>query len=270
MTLRALACSSQGSHCDLPWALLSYAAALRAHGHMLAPPAPIQCAIPHFLTAPCQGYPDHTSLVEHQMYTSNGKDCVIPLNDIPQSSVGAPLPIVTADEHQAAVAFYRQETPHDWAGSSVRVVDYTSDEPWAIVVFGGCYALMFGPPNDEAFNGHPLASRGLGPYGAYLIAESSWLRQLERMNAVHHRHNTETFMRHRLHFVLSFHDSTFECIASGYRVMRGEGALAETLAVTRAVLSGANAGDHLVVPAVSTLPDSDSEQPRKRSWWRWK
>lgn len=204
------------------------------------------------------------------MYTSNGKDRVVQLNDIPQSSVGAPLPIVTADEHQAAVAFYRQETPLDWKGSSVRVIDYTSDEPWAIVVFGRCYALMFGPPNDEAFHGHPLASRGLQPYGAYVIAESSWLCQLERMNAVHRRHDPAAFMGHRMHFVLSFHDSTFECIASGYRVVCGEGAIADTLAVTRNLLADTNATDHFIVPAVSTAPENNFHQRRKRAWWPWK
>ena len=59
--------------------------------------------------------------------------------------------------------------------------------------------------------------------------ESSWLRQLERMNAVHRGHDRERFMANRMHFVLSFHDSTFECIANGYRVMSGVGPIAESL-----------------------------------------
>ncbi len=74
---------------------------------------------------------------------------------------------------------------------------------------------MFGPPNDEAFAGHPLASRGLQPYGAFEVLASSWIRQLERMNAVHRHHDPEDFAVYR-HIVLAFHDSTFECIAEGY------------------------------------------------------
>ena len=204
------------------------------------------------------------------MYTSDGKDHVINLCDIPQSAVGAPLPVVTADEHQAAVAFYRQETPTDWDGTTVRVVDYTSDEPWAIVLFGGCYALMFGPPNDEAFDGHPLANRGLRPYGAYVIADSSWLRQLERMNAVHRSHDCAAFMRHRMHFILSFHDSTFECIASGYRVVCGAGPIAETLTVMRHLLSENNSTDQFTVPSVSSAPDNVVDSPHRPWWSRWK
>jgi hypothetical protein len=50
-----------------------------------------------------------------------------------------------------------------------------SDQPWAIVTFDS-YAHMFGPPNDEAFPGHPLAERGLTPYAFFVIQNSSWLR----------------------------------------------------------------------------------------------
>lgn len=97
-------------------------------------------------------------------------------------------------------------------------------------IFADCYAHMFGPPNDEAFSGHPLASRGLGPYGAYVIQRSSWIRRLERMNSVHRAHRPESFARYR-HFVLSFHDTTFECVAAGYSVIVGRGALMEAFPV---------------------------------------
>jgi len=40
------------------------------------------------------------------------------------------------------------------------------------------YVHHFGPPNDEAFDGHPLAARRLEPYGAFRIEGSSWIRSL--------------------------------------------------------------------------------------------
>jgi hypothetical protein len=70
-------------------------------------------------------------------------------------------------------------------------------------------------PNDEAFSGYPLADRGLMPYGAYRIERSSWVRRLERMNRVHENHRAERFDR-LTHFVLTFHDSTFECVAERF------------------------------------------------------
>ena len=56
------------------------------------------------------------------MFTSDGKDRVFELNDIPQCSFGAPLPIVVADERQVAVAFYREAAPDGWDGRMARTL----------------------------------------------------------------------------------------------------------------------------------------------------
>lgn len=74
---------------------------------------------------------------------------------------------------------------------------------------------MLGPPNDEAFVGHPLYEKGLRPHGVFEVRNSSWLRALERMNSVHPRHVADLFHGYR-HFIFAFQDSTFECIAKSY------------------------------------------------------
>src|SRR5215475_2304255 len=163
------------------------------------------------------------------MYIIDEKDRVVPTNDIPQSSIGAPIPVVLSDEFVAVVAFYLQNTPDGWDGTSVRVVGKEAEgEPLALVKFSICYASMFGPPNDEAFGGHPLASRGLRPYGAFIIENSSWIRRLEQMNSVHRYHKPERFWA-RKHYVLSFHDSTFECVADGYVIESHESSIKKIL-----------------------------------------
>jgi hypothetical protein len=159
------------------------------------------------------------------MYEVDDKDVVRELVGVPRSSVGAPIPLVIADEHRVALAYYLQESSPDWDGQSVRVVGpVDSAEPLAIVRFSFCYAHMFGPPNDEAFSGHPLASRGLGPYRAYEIENSSWIRRLERMNSVHAYHRAEEFWKRR-HLVFAFHDTTFECVCDGFEVRLGRGSI---------------------------------------------
>ena len=159
------------------------------------------------------------------MYPVDGKDRVVELEGVPQSSVGAPLPVVLSDEHKVLLAYIIQETPPGWDGTTIRVVDpSTAGEPLALIEFTSYWSFMFGPPNDEAFHGHPLASRGLHPYGAFQVENSSWVRQLERMNAVHPYHKPERFERLK-HFVFAFHDSTFECVAEGFAVSEHEGSL---------------------------------------------
>lgn len=152
------------------------------------------------------------------MYEVDRKDRVVELTDLPPSSPGAPLPVVVADEHRLFVAYIVDEPDPNWDGRSVTVVTPESaDETIALIQFVRYSAHFFGPPNDEAFAGHPLASRGLHPYGAFEVEQSSWLRLLERRNRVHPYHSAASFADLR-HFVLAFHDSTFECIARGYEI----------------------------------------------------
>jgi len=159
------------------------------------------------------------------MYEVDERDRVLELKDFPQSSVGAPLPCILSDVHRVILAYIIEERDPAWDGSNVRVIDpVTSDEPIAIVRFNLPYAHMFGPPNDEAFSGHPLAKRGLHPYGAFRIENSSWIRKLERMNSVHHQHHPERFWA-RQHLVFAFHDSTFECVCRNLNVMTTRGSM---------------------------------------------
>ncbi len=152
------------------------------------------------------------------MYAVDARDMVVELHDLPQSSIGAPCPIVLSDEYAVVLAYLIDRGHPEWDGTNPRVVGPdTPGETVALVRFDRSLALMFGPPNDEAFSGHPLASRGLRPYMVAEIRESSWIRSLERMNAVHPCHRSEAFANYR-HFVFAFHDSTVECIARGLEV----------------------------------------------------
>jgi len=159
------------------------------------------------------------------MYEVDGRDEVVPVPRAPQSSIGAPSPVVVAGEHSVFLVYYIEDRDPGWDGQSVRVLDLDSaNEYIAIIQFSACYAHMFGAPNDEAFTGHPLSKRGLSPYGAYEVLNSSWIRQLERMNSVHPHHNPSRFMR-RHHYIFAFHDSTFECIADGLVMTQQKGSV---------------------------------------------
>ena len=159
------------------------------------------------------------------MYEVDERDEVVPLEGVPQSSIGAPIPFVIADEHRTVLAYCLENGSPDWDGSHVRIVDLaTSTESVALVRFEYCVAHMFGPPNDEAFRGHPLAHRGLHPYAAFRIKHSSWIRRLERMNSVHEHHRPEDFLDLQ-HFVFAFHDSTFECVCRGFSITTTNGSL---------------------------------------------
>jgi hypothetical protein len=125
---------------------------------------------------------------------------------------------VLADEVRTFVSYYARVTDQgDRSAWDVLPASDPQEEAVVLLEFSGCYAHLFGPPNDEAFSGHPLASRGLQPYRIAEVKHSSWIADLERMNSVHPYHRAETFRAYR-HYVLPFHDSTFECVAESVEV----------------------------------------------------
>src|ERR1041384_1788450 len=100
------------------------------------------------------------------MYQVDAQDEVHEMAALPPPSAGAPSPLLLSDEQCAVLAYYAAD----------------DDDSLALVRFSSCYAVLFGPPNDEAIEGHPLASRGLEPYAAFEVRTSSWIRAVERMN----------------------------------------------------------------------------------------
>ncbi len=101
--------------------------------------------------------------------------------------------------------------------------------------FHGVRSHSFGAPNDESFHGDALARFGLKPYGFARVENSPWIESLRLMNSVHPYHHEEVFAELE-HFVLLFHDTTFECVARGYAVETADGADITPFSLVRALL----------------------------------
>ena len=163
------------------------------------------------------------------MYSVDEQDRVIELKDVPQSDTGAPSPAVLSNERVTLLVYLVQQKPFPFDGRVLTDADVEMFRPErALIEFHSCRSYMFGSPNDEAFAGHPLSGRGLHPYGAYENQNSSWIRQLERMNSVHSSHDPKRFEGLR-HFIFAFHDSTFECVAESYTFLKQRGNWADLL-----------------------------------------
>jgi hypothetical protein len=81
------------------------------------------------------------------------------------------------------------------------------------VTFIGCTQSVFGYPNDEAQEGHPLA-RGLA-YGVYEVFGSDWARRLEQQNRVRF---PDFRWAPKRHFLMLMHESMGEFLADDVRV----------------------------------------------------
>lgn len=122
------------------------------------------------------------------MYAIDEKDKLAPL-DIATPDTGDPLPIVLSKDGTVILSYMSFVARKDQC---------------VIVSFPVCAAHLF----VESSVAHPLAGRGLKPFGAYEVKESSWVRR--------------DFGGKGKHFVFTFRDSIFECAAEDYGVEMSE------------------------------------------------
>jgi hypothetical protein len=83
----------------------------------------------------------------------------------------------------------------------------------ALVEFSSCLVTRFGYPNDEAWSAIPR-TKGLS-YGIFEVQESEWKEELVHLNRFGFPATPQLGGRH---FLLLFHDSSFECIADDIRL----------------------------------------------------
>ena len=160
--------------------------------------------------------------------STDSRDVLRELEDMPSIEPGAPIPVVLSNDDMTFLAYVIAEPDPDWDGTPRSLTPDSGGTPVAVVRFEHCRALYFGAPNDEALAGHPLAARGLEPYTAFEVQESSWVDRLEGMNRVHPMHSATLFEDCR-HFIFTFHDSTFECVANSYAISKSQGSMIEIL-----------------------------------------
>lgn len=119
-------------------------------------------------------------------------------NIFPHWDIGAPTPTLLADEHKVSLAYYTQE------------LDV------ALITFSHCFEYKMGMPDENLVGNHRLGKKGLREYEAHLIENSEWITELEKNYKVISNYSRDG--RQYQHYVFTFHDRSFECIASDYTI----------------------------------------------------
>lgn len=133
---------------------------------------------------------------------------------------GAPLPHVLSNGRQTIVLFHAGLEPDpNRDGSTVTLIDPREQREHNLswVRFDSVVASLFGPPNDEALQGHPLWGNGLQFYAFHRVENSEWIADLRARNRVHPNHQDNAWNSYQ-HFVITFHDQTLEVIAKSFEV----------------------------------------------------
>jgi hypothetical protein len=144
------------------------------------------------------------SSAQRALAGAKGEDYAVPydIGFVPEAAVSEPVLLQTDD---AAILTFSAVCLREGK---------REDAGYGIVELDLCSLTKFGYPNDEALPGHPLHERGLGGYGVFEVQNSSWKKLKTLQNRVAFPNTPESTQRH---FIFTFHDSTFECIARGLR-----------------------------------------------------
>ena len=155
---------------------------------------------------------------ERALAIAQNEETAIAIEWQPIWDIGAPLPHVLASDNGIFLVYLPRDIDPNWDGSYVNVVSpNNSTEPAVLVEFQYPASVKFGAPNDEVLEGHPLHRKGLEGYTAHKVINSQWIKELEKINSVHRMYKKENW-QNLTHYLLPFHDTTFECVARGHSI----------------------------------------------------
>lgn len=130
---------------------------------------------------------------------------------------GAPAPVVLSNEYKLNVLYYYQREVAEVGASILKQRNNIKDDGIANVTFENYLIYKLGYPNAEVLQSHPYYKLGLSWYKLYEVLGSTWIKDIEQMNKMHPLHNPTRYKMFK-HFIITFEDSTFECIAKGVEI----------------------------------------------------
>ena len=132
-------------------------------------------------------------------------------------NMGAPAPKILADDNNLILLFYLDLFDSPKISDKLKEREIENDTGIAIIKFKRKFIHKFGAPNDDLIIGHPYYKIGLKPYSFYSVEDSDWIKEIIRIQSLHPYYNEES-VKNLNHYILTFKDNTFECIADEYFV----------------------------------------------------
>lgn len=156
------------------------------------------------------------------MYKIGDKDSIEKLTDVPIMDVGAPLPIMMRNDSDLVLGYIvSSSSPKPYEKHVEVIKGETGYGRFALIRFWRSIAGVSCLPPEDDIDKHPLSARGLRPYMAVKVNNSSWLHLTKEIYKIEDEKMN--------HFIFTFHDSSFECLARSYWVTVFEGCTEETL-----------------------------------------
>jgi hypothetical protein len=131
-----------------------------------------------------------------------------------EMDMGAPSPLVISNDTELYVLFYADKA--DWSGQLHERND-VYDKGIVLLKFIGSVKHVFGIPSNETIQGHPYYKLGLRSFGFFEVKNSPLIKELQNIQKVHPSYNPSKWELYK-HFIISFHDNMFECVAREFEI----------------------------------------------------
>jgi len=132
-------------------------------------------------------------------------------------NMGAPAPKIVCDDTNLILLFYVDVFNLPKTTDNITERNSFNDSGIAVLKFKNTHIHKFGTPNDDVIIGHPYYDLGLKPYSIFSFDDSDWIKEIKRIQAKHPYFNEQNF-DDLMHYIITFKDNTFECIAKGYDI----------------------------------------------------
>ncbi len=133
---------------------------------------------------------------------------LVEIKNVIKMDNGGASPMVVSNENQLYLIFYKD----------ISEQSYNNYDDRYIMKFGLYLKYNFGIPNNESLYNHPYGKLGVESYSFYELKKSPLLEEMESIEKLHPYYNKSNWLGYK-HYIITFHDSMFECIAKDFKLI---------------------------------------------------
>lgn len=152
---------------------------------------------------------------------------LIEIKGLFEMDYGAPSPTILSNDNELFITFYK-----DKESTSVIPQERNTIYDTGILAlkFKRYLKYTFGIPGNETIHGHPYSKLGMQSCSFYELTNSDLIQSLKDIEKVHAYYDPKNWEMYK-HYILTFHDNMFECIAQGFEIREENTSIHNQLAV---------------------------------------
>ncbi|ULQ52154.1 hypothetical protein [Flavihumibacter fluvii] len=139
---------------------------------------------------------------------------LIEIKGLFEMDFGSPSPTILSNDYELFIAFYANKKNLSNGPQERNTIYDTGIFALKFKVF---LRYSFGLPGEETIEGHPYSKLGMKAFSFYELRNSDLIKSLQEIEKTHSNYNTEKWKMYK-HYILTFKDNMFECIAQSFEI----------------------------------------------------